>query len=48
MIIIEVKEVGINVINNARVKKKKVCLYYANDLTSYDRLVNLKLRLKIS
>ena len=25
-----------------------MCIYYANDLISYDRLVNLKLRLKIS
>ena len=44
--IIEVKEVGINVIN-ARVKKKG-CLFYAKALISYDRQVNLKLRLKSS
>ena len=47
MIIVEVKEVGINVINNARVKKKG-CLFYAKALISYDRQVNLKLRLKSS
>ena len=44
MITIEVKEVGINVNDNVRVRIK-VCLYHTKALISYDRQVNLKFRL---